>query len=89
MVDYQLGSDGSRFRQVECGALFAVAGDNVPVVAAGAFHAFACFVVAFGLAGVFTDLAVVLNHPDTFRLGAAFWRLALLSYRFRTLFLPR
>ncbi len=46
--------------------MFAVASDHVPVVATGAFHTFAGLVVAFGLAGVFADLAVKLNHQDTF-----------------------
>ncbi len=61
-----LSSDNSKFRLVVRGALFAVAGDNVPVVASGAFHAFAGFVVAFSLARVFADLAVELNHEFTF-----------------------
>lgn len=58
----------------------AVAAGDMPVVASGAFSTFARFVVAFGLAGVFADLTMELDHLHTHsgwavlsrRLGALF-----------------
>ena len=61
-----MASNICKLRLVICGALFAVAGHNVPVVASCAFHAFAAFVIAFSLARVFADLAVKLYHEFTF-----------------------
>ncbi len=53
------------------GALFTVAAGNMPVVASGAFCACAGFVIAFGLAGVLTDLTVEFYQRFTYPLCTA------------------
>ncbi len=49
-------------------ALLTVAAGDMPIVASAALRAFAGFVVAFRLGGVFADLAMIFHHRFGFRL---------------------